>query len=209
MRPSMSIARLALFAMLAACAGQAVACGPSAPITAEEMLDFQLGIVDRGLKRETLTDAQRAEIARLRAEVEAAQKADQRTQARAAMQKIVAMFTHKEMMGAVEPIVPGCAVPRAPTVTGTLTDIAIEPNRPGARCGNHYVLSIKEGGPSGKVVKLTLYDLAKAPYGKLEAMLRKAVEVDTLGSSVTGIRLAGAKPDAVASLAGLSTVKPC
>ena len=190
-------------------ASPAIACGPSAPMTSAELLSFQIGIIERGIAREALTAEQRAEIAKLRADVEMFQKAEKREEAREAMKKIVAMFKHKDMMGAVEPIVPGCAAPRANVVTGTLVAIAIEPNVAGARCGNHYVLSVKEIGGGGKISKLAVYDLAKAPYDTLKAMLNKPVEVDTLGSGVIGMRLAGTQPTKVADLSGLSPRKPC
>lgn len=188
-------------------AGPAAACGPSQPFTSEELLQYQTGIIERGLKRENLSDAQKAQIAVLRGEVEAAHKADKRADARAAMEKIVAMFQTKELFGAVEPIVPGCGPSRPNVVTGTLTEIAIEPNRPGTRCGNHYVLTVKE---DNKALKLFVYDLGKAPYDRLKVMLGKKIEADTLGgTAVTAVRLAGGKPDTVASLAGLSATKPC
>lgn len=207
--------RVLLFALLCGVAialftplSSARACGPGGPLSAKEMIAFQTGIIDRGLVREALSEAQRTEITDLRAQVVAAQNADRRAEARAAMQKIVAMFKQKEMMGAVEPIVPGCGPMRPTVVAGTLTGIEIEPNRPGARCGNHYVLTVAEV-PSGKAIKLTVYDVGKAPYAKLEAMLRRTVEIDTMGSSVIGIRLADPKGNATAALAGLSAVKPC
>lgn len=210
MRKPARIALCAIGAAFAMLAEPATACGPGRTFTSAELLEFQIGIIERGLKRETLTDEQKSRVAALRAEVENAHKADKRADARAAMQKIVAMFKHKEMMGAVEPIVPGCAPPRPNAAAGTLTDIAIEPNRPGARCGNHSVLTVKEDGRDGKTLKLFVYDLAKAPYDKLKVMLGKKIEADTIGgTAVTAIRLAGAKPEAVASLAGLSSVKPC
>lgn len=204
---------LARIGCLGAClwvllAGPTAACGPAAPLSAHEVLEFQMGIIERGLARENLTDAQRAEIATLRAAVVTAQRAERRAEAKAAMQKIVAMFQMKEMFGAVEPIVPGCAPSRANVVTGALADIAVVPNRPGARCGNHYVLTLKQDG--GTTVNLHIYDLAKAPYDRLKPMLGKIVEAETLGgSAVTAIRLANPKGQASAALGGLSAIKPC
>ena len=61
--------------------GPALACGPSAPLSSVQLLDYQIGIIERGLKREALTDAQRAQIATLRAEVERHQKANDRNSA--------------------------------------------------------------------------------------------------------------------------------
>lgn len=189
--------------------GPALACGPSAPLSSVQLLDYQIGIIERGLKREALTDAQRAQIATLRAEVERHQKANDRNSARAAMSKIVAMFSHKEMFGAVEPPVPGCAGPSTAVLSGTLLDITIEPNVPGARCGNHYMLSVKDSAGHGAIEKLRVYDLAKAPYDTLKAMLGKPVEIDRMGAGVVGIRLADHKSAEAAGLKGLSPRKPC
>ena len=126
------------------------------------------------------------------------------------MLKIVAMFKQKEVFGAVEPIVPGCAPMRAPVKTGALTGIAIEPNQLGTRCGKHYVLAVKEGVRTGKTIKVNVYDLAKVPYDRLESMVGKTVEVETLGgSAVTAIRLAGQPGNAQAGLAGHSAVNQC
>jgi len=185
------------------------ACGPGAQVTSGELLEFQSGIVERGLKREALSEAQRAEISKLWADVEALQKAGKRSEARDVMKKIVAMFSHKDMMGAVEPIVPGCAPRRAPLVTGTLQSIETEPNVVGARCGYHYILTVKESGANGKTVKLTLYDLANAPYDSLKGLLNKPIEAETMGSSVVSIGLAESTSGKVAALKGLSPLKPC
>ena len=126
------------------------------------------------------------------------------------MLKIVATFKQKEVFGAVEQIVPGCAPMRAPVVTRALTGLAIEPNQPGTRCGNHCVLSVKEGVCRGKTIKVNVYDLAKVPYDRLENMVGKPVEAETLGgSAVTAIRLAGQPGNAQAGLAGLSAVNQC
>jgi hypothetical protein len=185
----------------------ALACGPSAPLTSAELLSYQMGIIDRGLAREALTTEQRGEIEKMRADVTALQNGEKRAEAREVMTKIVAMFKMKEMFGAVEPVVPGCGAPRANAVTGVLVAIEIEPNVAGARCGNHYVLSIKDGG--GAISKVAIYDLAKAPYAALEKMLNKPVEAETLGTGVMGIRLAAQQQAAGAALSGLSPRKPC
>lgn len=187
----------------------ASACGPSAGLTSAELLTHQMGIIDRGLAREALTTEQRAEIETLRAEVIALQKAEKRVEAREPMKKIVAMFQTKELSGAVEPIVPGCGPPRAMAVTGVLVAIEIEPNVVGARCGTHYVLSIKSSDGKGEISKVALYDMAKVPYKTLEAMLNKAVEAETLGTGVIGLRLSGAQRAGAPVLSGLSPRKPC
>ena len=118
------------------------------------------------------------------------------------MLKIVAMFKQKEVFGAVEPIVPGCAPMRAAVMTGALIGITIKPSQPGTRCGNHYVLSVMEGVRKGKTIKVYVYDLTKVPYDRLESMVGKPVEAETLGgSAVTAIRLAGQPGNAQTVLA--------
>ena len=197
---------LAVLAMVS----PAAACGPSQPLSTAALLDFQTGLIDRGLARESLTEAQKTEIAVLRAQVVAAHKAGRREDAKSALLKIVAMFKQKEVFGAVEPIVPGCAPMRAAVMTGALIGITIKPSQPGTRCGNHYVLSVMEGVRKGKTIKVNVYDLAKVPYDGLESMVGKTVEVETLGgSAVTAIRLAGQPGNAQAGLAGLSAVNQC
>lgn len=194
-----------------AVSSQAMACGPGAAPSSAELLSFQGGIIDRGLKRETLTDAQRDEIATLRKTVEAAHASGKSIDAREPMRKIVAMFQMRELGGAVEPIATGCGpLPQKTTLKGVLKAIEIEPNVVGARCGNHYVLLVRLEGRGSKTEKVRIYDMAKAPYDKLKPMIGKAVEVETLGGTgVSAIHLAGSKPDAPTRLAGLKASKPC
>lgn len=87
------------------------ACGPSSPLSSAEVLRAQLDVIDRGLRREELSDETRAQVLQLRSRVESLQMAGKRREARAVMQKIVSMFAFKEL---VEPLVPGCG-PMAPT----------------------------------------------------------------------------------------------
>ena len=210
MRKLLGTGLLGIGLAVSAMVSPAAACGASQPLSTAALLDFQTGLIDRGLARESLTEAQKTEIAVLRAQVVAAHKAGRREDAKSAMLKIVAMFKQKEVFGAVEPIVPGCAPIRAPVVTGALTGLAIEPNQPGTRCGNHYVLSVMEGVRKGKTIKVNVYDLAKVPYDRLESMVGKTVEVETLGgSAVTAIRLACRPGHAKAGLAGHSAVNQC
>lgn len=206
-RAVMALTALILF--VAAPFAPARACGPGGPLTSAEILEFQLGIIDRGLAREALTPDEKSRVIKLRADVEALQKAEKRDEAREVMKTIVAMFKTRESMGAVEPIVPGCLGPRATVVTGVLLAIDMEPNVPGARCGNHYVLSLKQGGGKGQVIKLSVYDVGKVSGEMLTSLLDKQVDVDTLGSGVTGLRLSGSQQAAGTAVSGLSPRSPC
>ena len=94
----------------------------------------------------------------------------------------------------------------APQLTGTLKSVQVVPNRPGARCGNHYDLSVASA--DGKMVTVTVYDMS-ASSKDLYAMQGKKVELNLAGSVVTGIRLAAGEKADVAALSGLSTRVPC
>ena len=107
-----------VFGLVLLTAAPALGCGPSKPLTATELLKFQLPLVDRGLARETLSDAARAKIIVLRGSVEKAQMAGKRGEAREAMLTIVDMFSFKEMGGAVEPLITGCGPATRKTSAG-------------------------------------------------------------------------------------------
>ena len=94
----------------------------------------------------------------------------------------------------------------SPQLSGVLKSIEVKPNRPGARCGNHYELSIASA--DGKIVVVTIYDMGASAKG-LHAMKGRRVEVDLAGSAVLGIRLASGQKPEVAALSGLSTRRPC
>jgi hypothetical protein len=94
----------------------------------------------------------------------------------------------------------------APQLTGTLKSVQVVPNRPGARCGNHYDLSVATA--DGKVVVVTVYDMSASTKG-IYAMQGKQVEINLAGSVVMGIRVAGGQNTEIAALSGLSTRIPC
>ena len=45
----------------------------------------------------------------------------------------------------------------SPQFSGILQSIGVKPNKPGARCGNHYELRV--AGADGKIIVVTIYDM--------------------------------------------------
>ena len=87
------------------------ACGSSKPPSSADILKFQIDIIDRGLKREKLSDDDRAKVVLLRSKVEESQISGRREEAREAVVAIVSMFSFQEFGGAAEPLVLKCARP--------------------------------------------------------------------------------------------------
>jgi hypothetical protein len=96
--------------------------------------------------------------------------------------------------------------PAAPArLVGTLRDIEVVPNMPGARCGNHLELTLASGG---KPIALKIYD--PTVNGKsLMPLMGKQIEVDLVGGTiVSGLRAVAAKSPS-AALQNLSTRRMC
>lgn len=112
--------------------------------------------------------------------------------------------TEPLQMGGAQAIVPVTSQIQIITLKGVLEKIDIAPNVAGARCGNHYVLTLKLDG--GKGTKVRVYDVANAPFDKLNAMIGKTVEVQTVrGGAAASIKEIGGSID----LAKLSPSRPC
>jgi hypothetical protein len=94
----------------------------------------------------------------------------------------------------------------SPQLFGILQSIEVKPNKPGARCGNHYELRV--AGTDRKIIVVTINDM-RASSKDLYAMEGREVEVDLAGSAVLGIRLASGQKPEVAALSGLSARRPC
>src|SRR5215203_4142522 len=84
------------------------ACSGSKLHSSAEILKFQLGLINRGLAREKLSDENRAKVILLRSEVKDAQKSGKPQVARETVYLIVNMFSYKEFGGAVEPLLLKC-----------------------------------------------------------------------------------------------------
>jgi hypothetical protein len=96
--------------------------------------------------------------------------------------------------------------PAAPArLVGTLRNIEVVPNVPGARCGNHLELTVAVGG---KPVVLTIYD-PTVRGSSLTALMGKQVEVELVGGTiVSGLRAVAANSTSTA-LQNLSTRRMC
>ena len=106
--PSRMILVLVTFGLLMASPVQA--CRGSTPPSSAQILKFQIGLIDRGLAREKLSDADRAKIIVLRSKVEDAQKSGKPELARETVGLIVNMFSYKEFGGTVEPLLLKCGL---------------------------------------------------------------------------------------------------
>jgi hypothetical protein len=91
-------------------------------------------------------------------------------------------------------------------LAGTLRAVDTVPNVPGARCGNHLELTVL--ADTGETVVVKILD-RKISSRDLKEFSGKKIEVDLIGDTVQGIRLAAKQESAVAALASLSTRKPC
>ena len=106
--PGRMILVLVMFGLLIASPVQA--CRGSTPPSSAQILKFQIGLIDRGLAREKLSDADRAKIIVLRSKVEDAQKSGKPELARETVGLIVNMFSYKEFGGTVEPLLLKCGL---------------------------------------------------------------------------------------------------
>ncbi len=101
---------LVLVTVSLAIASPVHACSGSKPPSSAEILKFQLGLINRGLAREKLSDENRAKVILLRSKVEDAQKSGKPEVARETVDLIVNMFSYKEFGGAVEPLLLKCGL---------------------------------------------------------------------------------------------------
>ncbi len=107
-------------------------------------------------------------------------------------------------MGGAQAIIPVTSQIQIVTLKGVLAKIDIAPNVAGARCGNHYVLTLKLDGGAG--AKVRVYDVANAPLDKLNVMIGKTVEVQTVrGGAVASIKEIGGAIE----FTKLSPSRPC
>lgn len=107
-------------------------------------------------------------------------------------------------MGGAQAIVLVTSQTQVITLKGVLAQIDVAPNVAGARCGNHYVLTLNLDG--GKGAKVRVYDVANDPLDKLNAMIGKTVEVQTVrGGAAASIKEIGG----VGDFLKLSPSRPC